>query len=54
MPEKEKLTRNKKIYSIWKKGKKGYKKIAEDFGLHYTTIAKIIYRFKKREEKLGR
>lgn len=54
MPVAEKKVRNKKIYRTWKRGKKGYKKLAQDFGLHYTTIANIIYRYEALAEKSGR
>ena len=60
MPVEEKKIRNKKIYRIWKNGKegkvknrKGYKKLAKEFGLHHTTIAKIIYRYEALAEKVG-
>jgi len=48
MPVAEKTTRNTRIYKQYKRGKKGYKLLSKDWGLHYTTIAKIIWREEKR------
>lgn len=50
MPIREKTKRNKRIYNEYKRGRKGYKKLSQDWGLHYTTIAKIVWRMEAREK----
>lgn len=49
----EKIIRNKRIYAQYKRGKKGYKLLAKDWGLHYITIRNIIKRWEARE-KVGK
>ncbi len=48
----EKKERNLLIYKEYKKGKKGYKKLAKIFGLYYTTIAGIVRREQARETRV--
>lgn len=35
----------------YKKGKKGYKKLAKDFGVHYSIVARVVKMYEKREKK---
>jgi Mor family transcriptional regulator len=48
MPSPEKTQRNKKILNDYQPRKFGYKRLAQKFGLHYTTVANIIVREKER------